>query len=629
MDFLNHKLLFFGGKGGVGKTSLACATALRLSSKGKKVLLLSTDPAHSLSDSLGKDFGDTIEEYKKNLYVLQLNAQNLLSDYKKKYGNSIKQIASEGTFFSNEEIQQFFDLSLPGLDEFMALIEVMDLLESDSYDHIILDTAPTGHTLRLLEMPNLMQSYINVLISMRKKHHAIASMLTRRYVKDAADEYIERMLLKVSNVKSILTDTTKTSFLVVSIPESLSVMETERLVSILKVYKIPIGGIFINRILKEHCNFCKSRLISQEKHLQKLTELGKGLNIYKVPLFSFELQKDKLSILSSMLFDKDHSIPEDNTSKVSSSFSCDPLSISSSTKYIFIGGKGGVGKTTCAASIGLSESKLRKTLLLSTDPAHSLQDSLGVPIGSKVKKVKDNLYAVELDARSELQKFKQEYKTEIATFFSSVFKTTTVGTIDAPYDRKVIEQLIDLSPPGIDEIMALKQMIDLTKDNSYDLYIFDTAPSGHTIRLLEMPELAQKWGNTLLEILDKYPLSMELGDTLQSLLEAIKKVREILIDKTQTTFGVITIAESMSVLESKKLLSSLNSLHVPVSFLLANKIIPESTCNFCSTIRAHQIESLKELKDFGLPLVCLEMFDSEVQGIDLLGKVSDNLYHKS
>jgi arsenite/tail-anchored protein-transporting ATPase len=628
MNLPNTKLIFFGGKGGVGKTSFACASALHLSSQGKKVLLLSTDPAHSLSDALGKSFSDNIEKFSENLFILQLNATKLLIDYKAKYGENIKQIASEGTFFSNDEIQQFFDLSLPGLDEFMALIEVIDLLESDTYDHIILDTAPTGHTLRLLEMPNLMQSYVNVLIAMRKKHHAVVSLLTKRYVKDAADLYIEKMVAGITKVKNTLTDPSKSSFYVVSIPESMSVMETQRLISHLEAYNIQVGGLLINRVLNDNCSFCTSRFESQKPYIQNLKQLSKTSNIQEVPLFPFEMQKDKIKVLTSFLFEKNISNSNELFSGESTKIASNSLTIPKSTKYLFIGGKGGVGKTTCSSAIALTESKSRKTLLLSTDPAHSLQDSLGVSIGNKIKKVQDNLYAVELDARNELVRFKQQYKNEITNFFSSVFKTSTVGTIDAPYDRKVIEQLVELSPPGIDEIMALKQMINFTTEESYDLYIFDTAPSGHTIRLLEMPELAQKWASTLLDILDKYPLSLDLGDTLQSLLDAIKKVRSILQDSSKTSFGVVTIAENMSVLESKKLLSSLNNLKVPVSFLLANKLIPESDCKFCSSIRFNQSARLEEIKKLGLPLVCLEMLDTEVQGLELLGQVGDMLYHK-
>ncbi|MFH1317025.1 MAG: ArsA-related P-loop ATPase [Candidatus Woesearchaeota archaeon] len=196
---INNKLLIFGGKGGVGKTSCAAATAIYAASKGKKTLILSTDPAHSLSDSFEKEIGNKITRINENLEVLrnpkgisetqgnkvssapkiakrflsapktqgfldalEIDAASLLKDYKTKYGDLIKQIANEGTFFSKEDIQEFFDLSLPGMDELMALVKIIDILEEDKYDLLILDTAPTGHTIRLLEMPQLLTSYVNV-----------------------------------------------------------------------------------------------------------------------------------------------------------------------------------------------------------------------------------------------------------------------------------------------------------------------------------------------------------------------------------------------------------------------------------------------------------------------------------
>ena len=140
------RLLFFGGKGGVGKTTCAAAAALRYASRSPQgsYLLVSTDPAHSLADSLG-DF-----QPPHNLTVLEFNAQNSVDTFKAKHRSKFAEIAARGTFLDEEDIRRLLDLSLPGLDELMALLSIAESAESRVYDLIVVDTAPTGHTLRLL-----------------------------------------------------------------------------------------------------------------------------------------------------------------------------------------------------------------------------------------------------------------------------------------------------------------------------------------------------------------------------------------------------------------------------------------------------------------------------------------------
>ena len=148
------RLLFFGGKGGVGKTTCAAAAALHYASRSPQgsYLLVSTDPAHSLADSLG-DF-----QPPHNLKVLEFNAQNSLDTFKARHRSKFAEIAARGTFLDEEDIRRLLDLSLPGLDELMALLSIAGWAESQAYDLIVVDTAPTGHTLRLLTTPDLIRT---------------------------------------------------------------------------------------------------------------------------------------------------------------------------------------------------------------------------------------------------------------------------------------------------------------------------------------------------------------------------------------------------------------------------------------------------------------------------------------
>src|SRR5208283_2812602 len=160
------QLLLFGGKGGVGKTTCATATALRLGRcrPGTPLLLVSTDPAHSLLDCLA---GTNIPP---NLTVLELDAQGCLARFKAKHQQKLHEIASRGTFLDEDDITQLMGLSLPGMDELIAFLEIDSLVRSQKYGCIVVDTAPTGHTLRLLAMPELMRTWLGALDALLAKH---------------------------------------------------------------------------------------------------------------------------------------------------------------------------------------------------------------------------------------------------------------------------------------------------------------------------------------------------------------------------------------------------------------------------------------------------------------------------
>jgi arsenite/tail-anchored protein-transporting ATPase len=616
----------FGGKGGVGKTTMAAATAIHAASQGKKTLVLSTDPAHSLSDSFSVEIGNKVTQIVENLDGLEIDAGVLLEEYKSKYGKLIKQIADEGTFFSKDDIQQFFDLSLPGMDELMALLKIIDILAEEKYDLLILDTAPTGHTIRLLELPEVMTAYIRVLAEMRRKHHVVVSMMTRgRYIPDEADKFINKMHYDIERLKKVLQESS-TAFVPVLIPEQMAIAETERLISVLEKYKINVDKIVLNRVMNSNCTFCAARQKNQQKHVEEIKSKFSKYEVKAVPLLANEIKGDSLSTVSKILSNEKYVLPKPKLKKALDKLSFEKLKVQDSTEFLLFGGKGGVGKTSMAAAVALQESRRKKVLIFSTDPAHSLGDSFGVSMGNEITKINENLDGLEIDSYKLLDSIKKKYRKEIHNFFSSVFKPTTTATIDAPYDRKVMESLFDLCPPGIDEIMALKTMMDLMNEGKYDLFILDTAPTGHTIRLLEMPEVAEQWVSTLLGIQEKYPISFEIGETLEEMLETIRKVRVMLAESAKSEFVAVAIPEAMSVLETSDLVEGLKRLKVTVNYLVVNMIIPVSKCDFCSVKRSEQVGYVQQLSKFGLKMVGVEMFAHEIQGKDNLNKLGKVLY---
>ena len=180
------RLIFFGGKGGVGKTTCAAATALSAARRSprRSFLLVSTDPAHSLADSLG-DF-----QPPRNLKILEFNAQDSLETFKTRHRDKFAQIAARGTFLDEDDIRRVLDLSLPGLDEFMALLEIAGWAETRAYDLIIVDTAPTGHTLRLLSTPELIRTWLKALDALLAKHRYMQERFRGSYQRDELDDFL-------------------------------------------------------------------------------------------------------------------------------------------------------------------------------------------------------------------------------------------------------------------------------------------------------------------------------------------------------------------------------------------------------------------------------------------------------
>ncbi|MBU3979057.1 ArsA family ATPase, partial [Patescibacteria group bacterium] len=206
-ELLNKHLQFimFGGKGGVGKTTMASAAALELA-KENKVLLFTTDPAPSLSDSFGQAIGNepTAVAGTKNLFAMEIDARKVLEEFKKEYGSEILDILQQGTYLANEETEELFRLDIPGLDEVMSLKKITDFMENSDYQQYIVDTAPTGHTLRLLMLPELLDNWIKFLAGLRWKYHAMVRQFAREQRTDKTDEFILEMKKTVKKVKALL-----------------------------------------------------------------------------------------------------------------------------------------------------------------------------------------------------------------------------------------------------------------------------------------------------------------------------------------------------------------------------------------------------------------------------------------
>lgn len=317
---LNLKMVMFGGKGGVGKTTCAASSAIWAAEHGKNTLIISTDPAHSLGDSLGVDLppGEpTPVKQIKNLTALEINPKASMAEIKGLTNmNPMEDMGMGGMMdgFGMSDIQEFASMNPPGIDEALAFGKVLEFIEMDhDYDLIIFDTAPTGHTLRFLSLPETLSGWIGKLLRLRMKMGKFVGVFKKMFGKDEMEEdnsleLLEKLKNSIVNARDDLTDPSKNSFVVVTIPEEMAIAETGRLLNELLKYNIPNSDIIINQLYQdttELCDFCKARREMQQTNLGKIREIfGEKLNkiLIEIPLFKTEIRGyDKLKEISEFL----------------------------------------------------------------------------------------------------------------------------------------------------------------------------------------------------------------------------------------------------------------------------------------------------------------------------------------
>ena len=298
---MNARYLFFGGKGGVGKTTAASATALFLlhnSKRNDSILLFSTDPAHSLSDSLDVKVGNRLVEVKQlrgrgKLFAYEMDASLALERFRAAHGEVLAEIAERGTLLDEDDINQLLNLSLPGLDEVMSLFELSEVDRAGKYTHIVVDTAPSGHTSRLLRLPEVFERIVGTLDLMGEKHrYMIEQFARRRAPLDKVELFLRDLNERIASVRKLLYDTDQTSFSLVTIPEAMSVRETERYLELLKEQGVPVRDLIVNRVEQEHddCEYCHARVLGQKKWLKEILRAFRGLEFHYVPLQAQEVR---------------------------------------------------------------------------------------------------------------------------------------------------------------------------------------------------------------------------------------------------------------------------------------------------------------------------------------------------
>lgn len=304
--------IFVGGKGGVGKTSVSSSTALWLAKQGKKTLLVSTDPAHSLSDSLEVEVGSYPRLIKDNLYALEIDPDMAMEQQQAQIQNQ-KMNSDKDTALGLDFLSEQMDLASasPGADEAAAFEVFMSVMTTNEYDVVVFDTAPTGHTLRLLSFPDVMDSWVGRMIKIKTKLGSAAAALKNVIPFLDADDPkttadLEATKRQINEARKILTDPERTTFKMVVIPEEMSIYESERAIESLNQFDITTDGIIVNQVMPDidDCDFCHSRFKLQQKRLALINQKFSDKIVAQVPLFKDEVKGiDKLYNFAEILYD--------------------------------------------------------------------------------------------------------------------------------------------------------------------------------------------------------------------------------------------------------------------------------------------------------------------------------------
>lgn len=285
--------IFVGGKGGVGKTTCSCSIAIQLAKVRKNVLLLSTDPAHNLSDAFGQKFTKepTLVNGFTNLSAVELDVKDV----------RIGGMLNPGQEELANQLQEMLG-NVPGMDEALSFIEILRQLDNLSYDVIVFDTAPTGHTLRLLSLPHVLNNGIGKLLGWLRNYapmlNNMASMVGMGQALGGTDIVgeVEKLKRLCERTQEQFTDPERTTFVCVCIAEFLSLYETERLIQELTSFDMDTHNIIVNQLVEKSnsdCELCDKRVQHQAKYLDQIADLYEDFNVTKLPLLTCEVRGPK------------------------------------------------------------------------------------------------------------------------------------------------------------------------------------------------------------------------------------------------------------------------------------------------------------------------------------------------
>ena len=551
-------------------------------------------------------------------------------------------------------------MSLPGVDELLGLLEIERLAAGHAYDYVVIDTAPTGHTLRLLATPALFKTFARVLDLMQEKHRVLAEAFAHRATHDDSDAIIEELYHEAERLGALLRDAARMRLYWVMLAEEMSVAESSRAVAALQAEGIHVNDMVVNRLTApppSTCALCDQRRRVEAEWLNAIATRagGQAVNLWTLaaredPPQGLDALRTVARSVSRLKKTANRRMAEPMVNDAVAAAPPHqalpaPLRPSRATRLLIVGGKGGVGKTTCAAALAAAVARSaphRRVLLVSTDPAHSLGDVFGQPIGARERRIRGapgNLVAREIDAAREWRARREQYRESAARLLEI---GSAQWSAALTVDRAIIEELLALAPPGMDEIVGILTILDALvpgpqlaaetdgkqSDGRFDLVIVDSAPTGHTQRLLALPAQAQAWVRQLMAVVLKYHAVAafeRIASELVWVSRGLRRLRGLLASSRQCGFIVVTRPEQLPTLETIRLIDWLAQRRIARRALMVNGITPPG-CARCRRTAARERRQLATFtraaisKHARCPIILTDAIAPPPKGVASLGE---------
>ncbi|MBW3553575.1 MAG: hypothetical protein KY466_08695 [Gemmatimonadetes bacterium] len=548
LDLLERPVTFVVGKGGVGKTTTAGGIALALADRGDEVRLLSTDPAHSLGDLFGAP-ADGPSPCTPRLILEELDAEGHARRRLHVLEPALAELIDRGTYLDPQDAASLLEGSLPGLDEIGGALRIQEILGEPG--RLVVDTAPTGHMLRMLDAPSVVDGWVRVFRAMAAKADTVASALVGRAVRLTGEDALDEL---ADTAAAFADGARDADFVIVTGPGEVVRAETARLREALTSRGCRVAATVAARRPGAEADL----ILSFQPGLSGCDALrswidGTGTGTAGEARGRGEGAGRAAPTEAGKRGAGDGGTAPTGRRSISLADILD-------RELVVFAGKGGVGKTTCAAAAAVLLAERGPVLLAGADPAGSLHDVLPDP--------PDGVEIRELDAEREMERFRDLYRGEVERAFEAVGLDRT-----ARMDRDIVESLWGLAPPGIDEVVAVARLAE-TEDGEPRRTVLDTAPTGHFVRLLAMPDLAGDWVRRLLRLLLKYRALGGLDSPAESLVRFARRLRalqERLSDPSRTAILIVTLDEPLVQAETRRLLQRLDRHGLAAAAVVVNR----------------------------------------------------------
>jgi arsenite-transporting ATPase len=590
--------IFFSGKGGVGKSSMAATTAVHYAENNKRTLLVSTDPAGNLGDIFGQEISTDIVRMGEYLDIIQLDADKITDAYKRKMLAPLEEILDgEALEAVKEQFNGGCTVEIATFDRFT------DFLSETGYDYIVFDTAPTGHTLRLMTLPGEWSDYI----AKSEQGSGQTCIGPVSQIQDAREKY--------EHAVKVLKDPEQSTIYLVARPEKTSVYETRRAKAELEKTGIHHFELIINGVIPASVATTGFFEQLRQKQIQYIRELqALEMPSIQVPLQAAEIRGyQTLKRFAVIVYQQapDHIRADYSDTKAFAGFA-DPQQLKEliqrkkEKRILAFTGKGGVGKTVAACAVARQLAYDGKTLLITTDPAAHIGQVLAAEVGHEPQKIKGNLWAANIDQRQAAE----EYKSRILE-----------DARRQNYSPELIASLAEeLESPCTEEIAVFEKFAQYLNDDRWAHIVLDTAPTGHTMRLLELPfEYQQQLNRSKAE-------AREASDRKT----AIDQVIGMLKDPDSTAFFLVAYPEYTPLYESKRAARDLARAGIEIAGVLLNQILDQQACDddFGKArwnMQQHYLHLARQL--FEKPLFAMPLLEQEIIGQDSIDALRRAIFH--